>query len=447
MHLDELHGRRVVLLGLGADVRAAVPAIVAAGPAELVVVDSSATVGDRVPHAVVHTAAAAGESVPGEPGLEVIDLADAAARAEVFVRSPGFPRYLPELVAARERGARMTTPLDLWLGSRAAGRRVVAITGTKGKSTTTELVGHFAAAVGLRVGVAGNLGIPVFAEGWDDDAPIVVLEVSSYQAADLHHVPEIAVLTSLTEDHLDWHGGVDRYRADKLRVLANESGVAPTIIVSARSPEAVAATASYDGVVVVDPPASGPALPAQRVHNAALAAEVVRRLGGGELSDEDVLAGAARSMPGRLDVCPGPAPTSAATALRFVDDALASNPSATAAGLTWARQQELPTVLLLGGAERGVAAGPLAAEVARWAPGALRVVVLPDNGPALAERCGLVPVAVAADVVDAVAHAATALGGVGPGIVLFSPAAPTPSGSGNWQDRSAAFRRAVTELA
>lgn len=452
MRLDELSGRRVVLLGLGDDVRAALPSIIAAGPADLLLVDSGAAhaVGSVVP------ALPALPGLPAPPELQVVELEVAAATAEVFVRSPGYPRYLPVLVEACERGARMTTPVDLWMGSRPPGQRVVAITGTKGKSTTTDLVGHFAAEAGLRVGMAGNLGIPVFADGWDATAPIVVLEVSSYQASDLHHLPDIAVLTSLSEDHLDWHGGVERYHRDKLRVLHQGVEAAPVVIVSADSPGALLAAEAFAPIVVV-PPDAGPALPQQRVQNAALAAEVIRQLGGPAMSAEQILTGAARSMPGRLDVCATPAGGSFGD-IQFVDDALASNPSATAAGLTWAREQQRPTVVILGGADRGVGSGPLAEECARWAPGMLRVVTLPENGHELATRAGL-EIAGSADTVEqavplaaALLHTAAAPGGATTGapepsgIVVFSPAAPTPTGSGNWADRSAAFRRAIAEL-
>jgi UDP-N-acetylmuramoylalanine--D-glutamate ligase len=432
MHTDELTGRRVVLLGMGADVRAALPAVLAAGPASVRVVDTALAVGSAV------------------DGFEVVELGAAAADAEVFLRSPGFPRYLPVLVDARERGARMTTPLDLWLGTHGAGRTVVAITGTKGKSTTTDLVGHLAQAAGLRVGVAGNLGIPVFAQGWDHEAPIVVLEVSSYQAADLHHVPDIAVLTSLTEDHLDWHGGVERYHADKLRVLGDGVRSAAVVVVPAGSPEACRAAAPFDPVVVRSPEQTGE-LPMQRVQNAALAAEVVHRLGGPAPTDDLVLAAAARSMPGRLDRCDGPAGGPAA-GVTFVDDALASNPSATAAGLVWARTLGLPTVVLLGGAARGVSAAPLADEAARWPAGQLHAVAVPDTGEELAAAAGIESAGSASSVEAAVELAiATLTRTAGDrdalrGVVLFSPAAPTPAGSGNWQNRSAAFRRAVLAL-
>ncbi|MCU1500032.1 MAG: UDP-N-acetylmuramoylalanine--D-glutamate ligase [Acidimicrobiales bacterium] len=423
MRLDELTGRRVALLGLGADVRAALPAVRAAGPAELVVVEEGADPGP----------------VDAIDGSALRSLADAAAGADVFVRSPGFPRYQPPLLAALDRGARMTTPLDLWLGTFGAGRTVIAITGTKGKSTVTDLLGSLARGAGLRAGVAGNLGVPVFSAGWDHDAPLIVLEVSSYQAADLHHVPDVAVLTFLAEDHLSWHGGVEPYVADKLRVLANEAGRAGRILVPAEGGRAaeVAAAAGLS-VEVVAAPVAGADVPAHRVQNAALAAAALAASGGPQLDDAAIVDAARSSLPGRLDPCPGPAGT------QCLDDALASNPSATAAALRWLRGLGRPTVVVLGGADRGVDMTPLAAEAAQWPAGSLRAVTLPDNGAVVAARCGIVVVDVADGVADAVPLALAALRS--DGVLLFSPAAPTRPGEGNWETRSKAFRAACAGL-
>jgi len=421
MHLDELTGRRVVLLGLGADVLAAVPQVLAAGPAEVLVVDDG--------RAAMPPDLAA-------RGVAVANLADGSAAAEVFVRSPGFPRYQPELAVALDRGAKMTTPIDLWWGTHGLGRTVVGITGTKGKSTVTELVGSLADRAGLRVGVAGNVGVPVFDPGWDHDAPVIVLEVSSYQAADLHHVPDLAVLTYLSEDHLSWHGGVERYIADKLRLLRNESGTARRILVPATGGRVDEVLAELGMVAeVVTPPAGPVSVPAHRLQNAALAAAVLAALGGPKLRDADVVEAAGSSLPGRLDACPGPA------GLLCLDDALASNPSAAAAGLGWVRSLDRPTVVLLGGSDRGVDPAPLAHEVSRWAPGLLRAVAVPDSGAALAARVGVDVLAVAEDVSEAVAVALGAL--PTDGIVLFSPGAPTPAAIGTWKTRSDQFRAAL----
>ena len=427
MRLDELSGRRVVLLGLGADVRAAIPAIEAVAPADLVVVEE----GD-------------GARGPGR-GLRRLALPEATVDGEVFVRSPGFPRYLAPLVAARDRGAAMTTPIDLWMGSVGPSRTVVAITGTKGKSTATDLVGRLARQAGLRVGVAGNLGVAVFDGGWDDEAPVVVLEVSSYQAADLHHVPDVAVLTFLSEDHLSWHGGVDRYVADKLRVLHNDGGTAGRILLPAsggRAAEAVAALGLDDldhRLEVVAPPGTDVPVPRHRLQNAALAAAVLAEIGGPRLGGAEVVEAAGLSLPGRLDACAGPA------GLLCVDDALASNPSATAAGLAWLRTLGRVTVVVLGGVDRGVDPAPLVEEVARWSAGSLRAVAVPESGEDLAARCGLALVASVTEVDDAVRAAVATL--PADGVVIFSPAAPTPPAVGNWETRSTQFRAALASLA
>lgn len=419
MRLPDLRGRRVALLGLGADVVAAVPAILAAGPAEVVAVDD-----------------AGAEALP--PGVaRAVALADAAAWAEVFVRSPGFPRYRPELVAARRSGAAMTTPLDLWLGTHGGGRTVVGITGTKGKSTVTSLFGTLAHGHGLEVGVAGNLGVPVFAPGWGSEAPIIVLEVSSYQAADLHHVPDVAVVTFLSEDHLSWHGGVERYVADKLRLVRNDGGVAGRVLVpvdGGRAFEALTAL-GVDPEVVAAPSGAPASVPVHRLANAALAAAALAAAGGPALGAAEVIEAAQGSLPGRLDTCPGP------VGVLCVDDALASNPSATAAGLAWLRSLERPTVVILGGADRGVDPTPLVDEVRRWRPGALRAVTVPENGGALAAVCSLPVLAEAVDVADAVRRATMHVGAGD--ALLFSPAAPTLPGQGNWETRSADFRRAL----
>jgi UDP-N-acetylmuramoylalanine--D-glutamate ligase len=423
MHPEDLRGRRVALLGLGIDVRAALPAIAASDPRDIIVVDDDPHTGDHA-------------------GLVVVSLATAARDAEIFVRSPGFPRYVEPIGDALGRGAQMTTPVDLWVGSRTGAQRIVMVTGTKGKSTTTDLIGHLARGAGLQVGIAGNLGIPVFSEDWPHDAPVVVIEVSSYQASDLHHVPEIAVLTSLAEDHLDWHGSYERYRSDKLRVIANDGRTAVRVFV----PRAESAAVDAIGAVVpelvvpelVDVPGHDTRLPHHRVQNAALAAAVVGALTGPSVGDDQILAAAARNLPGRLAPCAGPGDT------LWIDDALATNPWAAAAGLAWARSLDRPTIVLLGGADRGVDPAPLKEEIARWPAGRIRAVTLPQNGAALASASGVEVITAAATVPDAVARAAAAL--PDGGMVMFSPSAPTPSDAGTWKRRSEAFRTAVAAL-
>ncbi len=472
-----------MLLGLGADVRAAVPAIVDAGAASIVAIDDGHQVGARVSLGGAGDVVAGGIGRGGREGgrldgtapmVTVVDRSVGVAAGEVFVRSPGFPRRAPDLADALGRGALMTTPLDLWVGSapgldgpvgERSPRRWIGITGTKGKSTVTELCGVLARGGGVDVGVAGNVGIPVFADSWNATASLVVLEVSSYQAADLHHVPDVAVLTSLAEDHVSWHGGVDRYVADKLRLLVNEGGAAPVVVVAEVEQRARAAVAGLGiaATVVPDPSDVPDGIPVHRARNAALAAAALAAAGGPVVAPDDVLVAATSSLPGRLDRCPAGRP--AAAGVWCIDDALASNPAATAAGLGWARGFGVPTVVVLGGVDRSVDPTPLVEEAARWVPGRLRAVTVPDNGEDLAacshiERIGGAPdVAGAVDIglrmlaasMDRTAVAAerpegSARAGAGEGpraILLFSPAAPTPPRHGTWSDRSSAFRAAL----
>ena len=112
---------------------------------------------------------------------------------------------------------RFTSLLNLWFAD-APTCRTICVTGTKGKSTTTALIAHILRGVGWNAMAAGNIGVPV-TELPRDGLDAAVIEVSSYQAADFSGLCDIAVLTSLHQEHLDWHGSVEAYRRDKLNLL------------------------------------------------------------------------------------------------------------------------------------------------------------------------------------------------------------------------------------
>ncbi len=148
---------------------------------------------------------------------------EALQRADLVVTSPGVPLELPSLVAARDRGVPVIGELEL--ASRWARGPIVAITGTKGKSTTTTLVGRMLTAAGKSVLVGGNIGVPLSAQvDRSTDTSIHVVEVSSFQleATDTFH-PWIAALLNFSPDHLDRHPDEAAYAAAKARVFANQS--------------------------------------------------------------------------------------------------------------------------------------------------------------------------------------------------------------------------------
>jgi UDP-N-acetylmuramoylalanine--D-glutamate ligase len=145
-----------------------------------------------------------------------------AARAGTVVKSPGVPQDVPILRAARARGVPVLGELELaW---RLLDNQFVAVTGTNGKTTTTEWIGHIHREAGLAVAVAGNVGTAASSlVGVLGDEATVVCEASSFQLEDTQaFAPEAAVLLNLSPDHLDRHGSFAAYVAAKLRVFANQ---------------------------------------------------------------------------------------------------------------------------------------------------------------------------------------------------------------------------------
>ena len=143
--------------------------------------------------------------------------------ADLIVLSPGVPGDLPELVAAREAGVPIMGELELaarWLRG-----RIVAITGTKGKSTTTTLTGRMLEAGGHHVLVGGNIGHALSAQVEKSTTDTIhVVETSSFQleSIDTFH-PWIAVLLNFSPDHLDRHASVEEYARAKARIFANQT--------------------------------------------------------------------------------------------------------------------------------------------------------------------------------------------------------------------------------
>ena len=143
-------------------------------------------------------------------------------RARTVVKSPGVPQDAPVIRAARERGIEVTGELELaW---RLIPNAFCAVTGTNGKTTTTELIGHIHRTAGRPVAVAGNVGTPLASlVGAIDPDATVICEASSFQLEDTDYFsPECAVFINLAPDHLDRHGTLEAYLDAKLRVFANQ---------------------------------------------------------------------------------------------------------------------------------------------------------------------------------------------------------------------------------
>ena len=143
--------------------------------------------------------------------------------ADLLVVSPGVPLDQPLIAAAREAGVRVMGEIEL--ASRWLSGRIVAITGTKGKSTTTTLTGRMFTAGGFKTLVGGNIGTPLSSQVADSTPDTFhIVEVSSFQleTTETFH-PWIAVLLNLSSDHLDRHGSMEAYAAAKARIFANQT--------------------------------------------------------------------------------------------------------------------------------------------------------------------------------------------------------------------------------
>jgi UDP-N-acetylmuramoylalanine--D-glutamate ligase len=152
----------------------------------------------------------------GTDGLELLE------GARCLVKSPGVPADAPVVAAARGRGTTVVGELELaW---RLLANRFVAVTGTNGKTTVTELLGHVWRTAGEPVAVGGNVGTPLASMvGELDSDATVVCECSSFQLEDTEaFAPECAVLLNVSPDHLDRHRDFDEYLRAKLRIFANQ---------------------------------------------------------------------------------------------------------------------------------------------------------------------------------------------------------------------------------
>jgi len=205
MRADDLGGQRVAIWGLGREGRAALEFLRKRHPAlPLVLLDDA--VDARIPEEY-------GNNVTCAFGADRI--ANALEEIDVVVKSPGVSLYRADIRSARKRGVQVTSLLNLWFAEE-PDLTTIAVTGTKGKSTTASLISHVLTRLRRNVALAGNIGIPVTEIARVDYA---VIEVSSYQAADFDGVCDLAVLTSLYPEHADWHLSVERYVQDKVQLL------------------------------------------------------------------------------------------------------------------------------------------------------------------------------------------------------------------------------------
>ena len=147
---------------------------------------------------------------------------DRSLDAETIVLSPGVPPSIPVLLEAEERGVRITNEIEI--ASCFCDGTIIGITGTNGKTTTAELIGHICREAGKKAFVAGNVGTPFSTIARQADAEsIVVLELSSFQLERIESFhPHVAVLLNVTPDHMDRYESIEEYGSAKLWITTNQ---------------------------------------------------------------------------------------------------------------------------------------------------------------------------------------------------------------------------------
>lgn len=463
MRIADLADRRIAVWGYGREGRAAVTAIRTRLPNQPVTVfcsdveaaelaadierskGTNATGTSREAHEDSqrhHTQRSARSPV------SVISTAPNAAALSAFdvvIKSPGISAYRAEILEAQHNGTLFSSGTALWFAEN-PDARVIAVTGTKGKSTVSALIAHFLRALGRRTALAGNIGLPLL-----DllDPPTLpdwwVIELSSFQTRAAPHV-SVGVITNLHEEHLDWHGTRERYAADKLAL----ADAAQTLIVNALQPELMARTAKHprrimfgdastwhvrDGAIfraerraceLVNLPLAG-------LHNAL---NVCAALAALEASGEDAMAALRhiatfKPLPHRLQTL------GENDGLVWVDDSIATTPHATMEALASVAARKV--TVLVGGHDRGLDWRAFA-EVMRNAP-PHAIVTMGANGGRIADVLRAAPGGYLLESAGALGDAVSIARRITPahGIVLLSPGAPSFDQFRDYAERGRAF--------
>lgn len=440
--MSDLSGKTVLVVGLGLSGSAAARVLVAQGA--------------RVRLSEQRSGIAEGAALEAI-GVEVLTGGHERSHlsgVDLVVASPGVEADAPILSWAREAGLPIWSELEL--GARLSTVSYVAVTGTNGKTTTTEMIAAAMRAAGLKAVACGNIGHP-FSLAVREPHGAFAVEASSFQLQyiDEFH-PRVSVLLNLAPDHLDWHGDFDRYAAAKARIFENQVrgdthvGNADDPLALALSSQANCETVSFT-LGYPDPGQTGYE-EGELLSN--LGSDIIR-LGHPSSDSAGFLADAAAAAAASLAFGLEPAHVSQGirsvellphrgtvvaqmAGVSFVNDSKATNPHAALAAL----EGRTDVVLIAGGLSKGVDLSPLAS-----AGGSLKgVVAIGDAASEIATIFeGLVPVRKAGSMGEAV-EAATELVG-SEGTVLLAPACASQDMFTDYQDRGERFAESARRVA
>jgi UDP-N-acetylmuramoylalanine--D-glutamate ligase len=362
--------------------------------------------------------------------------------AELIVVSPGVHLDLPVLERAKEKGIPIISEIEL--AYRLLSRPMIAVTGTNGKTTTTALIGELLKASGKRVAVAGNIGSPLV--GVDDSKlDYIVAEISSYQLESIDRFkPWISVILNIQPDHLERHGSMPEYIAQKSRIFTNQ-GRGDHIVYNMDDPE-VARMVKKSRAKLIGFSKEHPEIlalsPAQikipgkhNLENSLAAAQAAYLC----KVKKEIVAEVLKSFPGvehRIEF------VSKINGIEFYNDSKATNPDSTLVALETFKGRGV--ILILGGRDKGVGLDALCKKVKEEVKAVVLMGKATGRFDEALKQSGYKNIHLASSMDEAV-RSASALGNSGD-IVLLSPACASFDMFADFEERGRVFKEAVRQL-
>ncbi len=448
---EDMRGKRVAICGIG---RNNLPVIHQFLDKGAVVLACDRRSRDELGGVADELEAAGATLSLGEGYLEALDV-------DMILRTPGMKPYLPQFIAARERGIPVTSEMELFFTLCPA--PIYAVTGSDGKTTTTTIIAGLLSAAGKRVHLGGNIGralLPIIEEVAPTDA--VVVELSSFQLTMMAQSPHVAVITNVAPNHLDWHADMAEYITAKQNLMLYQSA-GDRVVLNADN----AVTAGYakdargelfrfsrqgevesgayqasDGTLImrvngVDTPIMSAAdILIPGVHNIENYLAAIAAVWG--KVEPEVIAEYARTfggVPHRSEL------VRTRRGVRWYNDSIGSSPSRTIAGL---RAFDRKVILIAGGYDKHIPYDPLGEVAADTVKAAVLLGATADKIKTAIRAHSDLPIHRVADMAEAV-MTADALASEGD-IVFMSPASASFDMYKNFEERGEHFRRLVTEL-
>ena len=340
---------------------------------------------------------------------------------QVIVKSPGVSLYRQEIQKLHDNGIAITSNTNLYFANKSDKTKVICITGTKGKSTTSSLLAHTIKALGKSCLLGGNIGKPLL-DFVDETPEYMVAETSSYQCADLNASPDLGILVAMYSAHLTWHGSLKQYQTDKMNMIRQAK---QTIDISHLDIH-IKDEYFYDGEQALFSTNVLPLYGSHNFQNACVVLQAIKKLG---LNPANCALAFSTftPLPHRLQK------VAEKSGVLYINDSIATLPEPVIAALdTFASH---PITLIVGGWDAGYDYKKLNQEILKRNVLAL---ALPDTGAQITTPFHVKNMKEAVQL----AYEKTPVGG----IVLMSPGAPSYNQYKNFEERGNDFIQLVQAL-